>query len=32
MKNGIYTRFQRYTKDKDKATAFVIDTMLQKTL
>ena len=32
MKNGIYTRFQRYTKDKDRATAFVIDTMLQKTL
>ena len=32
MKNGIYTRFQKYTKDKDKATAFLIDTMLQKTL
>lgn len=32
MKSGIYTRFQRLTKDKDKATAFLIDTMLQKTL
>lgn len=31
-KNGIYTRFQRLTKDKDRATAFYIDNTLQKTL
>ena len=32
MKNSIYTRFQRLTKDKDRATAFIIDNVLQKTL
>lgn len=32
MKNSIYTRFQRLTKDKDRATAFMIDSVLQKTL
>lgn len=32
MKNGLYTRYQRLTKDKDRATAFYIDNMLQKTL
>lgn len=31
-KNGIYTRYQRLTKDKDRATAFIIDNVLQKTL
>lgn len=31
-KNGIYAKFQRLTKDKDKATAFIIDNVLQKTL
>lgn len=32
MKNGIYARFQRLTKDKDKATAFMIENTLQKTV
>lgn len=32
MKNSIYARFQRLTKDKDRATAFMIDSILQKTL
>lgn len=31
-KNGIYSRLQRLTKDKDRATAFIIDNVLQKTL
>ena len=31
-KLGIYARFQRLTKDKDRATAFYIDNTLQKTL
>ena len=31
-KNDIYTKFQRLTKDKDRATAFIIDNVLQKTL
>lgn len=31
-KNGIYTRYQRLTKNKDRATAFIIDNVLQKTL
>lgn len=30
--NKIYARFQRLTKDKDRATAFIIDNVLQKTL
>lgn len=31
-KNGIYAKFQRLTKDKDRATACIIDNVLQKTL